>query len=107
MVDIAAPGGTTGTDLNGDGVGDGVPAFANDNSIQAWQGTSMASPHVAASLAVLYAIAPDLTASQMDGFITSGYLTDDVGLAGKDDEYGYGALNLIKGFSTHLLVMRD
>lgn len=100
MVDIAAPGGTTGTDLNGDGVGDGVPAFANDNSIQAWQGTSMASPHVAASLAVLYAIAPDLTASQMDGFITSGYLTDDVGLAGKDDEYGYGALNLIKGFST-------
>ena len=27
MVDIAAPGGTTGTDLNGDGVGDGVQAF--------------------------------------------------------------------------------
>ena len=38
MVDIAAPGGTTGTDLNGDGVGDGVPLLQMINSIQAWQG---------------------------------------------------------------------
>ena len=48
----------------------------------------MASPHVFLAT-VLYAIAPDLTASQMDGFITSGYLTDDVGLAGK------GAFNMV------------
>jgi serine protease len=35
----------------------------------------------------------------MEAFINSGYLTDDIGVEGKDDEYGIGMLNLSKGFT--------
>ena len=99
MVDIAAPGGTTGTDINGDGQGDGILAFDGNESLAVYQGTSMASPHVAGAIAVLYGLKPDWTPIQMEAFINSGYLTDDIGVEGKDDEYGIGMLNLSKGFT--------
>ena len=41
-VDVAAPGGTTGTDLNGDGQSDGILAFDGSESLSYYQGTSMA-----------------------------------------------------------------
>ncbi|MDB4059576.1 S8 family serine peptidase [Gammaproteobacteria bacterium] len=99
MVDIAAPGGTVGTDINGDGQGDGILAFDGNESLANYQGTSMASPHVAGALAVIYGLKPEWTPIQMEAFINGGYLTDDVGLEGKDDEYGLGVLNLSKGFT--------
>ncbi|MFT7554121.1 MAG: hypothetical protein ACI9LO_000433, partial [Planctomycetota bacterium] len=53
-IDIAAPGGNTGVDLNNDGYGDGVLSTLVDDSsgtrnptFAFYQGTSMASPHVA------------------------------------------------------------
>ena len=99
MVDIAAPGGTSGTDVNGDGQGDGILAFDGNESLAVYQGTSMASPHVAGAIAVIYGLKPDWTPIQMEAFINSGYLTDDIGTEGKDDEYGMGMLNLSKGFT--------
>ena len=99
MVDIAAPGGTSGTDVNGDGQGDGILAFDGNESLAVYQGTSMASPHVAGAIAVLYGLKPEWTPIQMEAFINSGYLTDDIGVEGKDDEYGIGMLNLSKGFT--------
>ena len=56
----------------------------------------MASPHAAGAIAVLYALVPTLQPFQVEGLLVDGFLTDDVGEEGKDDEFGYGALNLQK-----------
>jgi len=95
-VDIAAPGGTVGTDINADGVSDGVIAFDTNEDLYPYQGTSMASPHVAGAIAVLYGLAPDLTPIQIDGFIANQYLSNDAGALGKDNYHGHGNLDLAK-----------
>ena len=99
-IDVAAPGGSTATDLNGDGKPDGVLStvatdaggtLANDYVI--WQGTSMATPHVAGVAALMKARAPNLTPQQFDNLLASGALTEDIGVTGRDDQFGYGLLN--------------
>ena len=52
QVDIAAPGGDVGTDANADGYGDGVLAFGSNEDLAFYQGTSMASPHVAGAIGI-------------------------------------------------------
>ena len=96
LVDIAAPGGTVGTDINADGVADGVVAFDTNTDLYPYQGTSMASPHVAGAIAVLYGLVPELTPVQIDGFISNGFMTIDAGDPGKDNYHGYGNLDLAK-----------
>ena len=95
-VDIAAPGGDVGADVNADGYSDGVLAFDSDEDLAFYQGTSMASPHVAGAIGILYALVPELLASQVDALIIDGHLVDDIGPEGKDDDYGYGLLNINK-----------
>ena len=56
----------------------------------------MASPHAAGAIAILHALVPTLQPFQIEGLLADGHLTDDVGEEGKDDEFGYGALNLQK-----------
>ena len=95
-VDIAAPGGDVGTDANADGYGDGVLAFGSNEDLAFYQGTSMASPHVAGAIGILYALVPELLSSQVDALIIDGHLTDDIGEEGRDNEFGYGLLNINK-----------
>ncbi len=95
-VDIAAPGGDVGTDANADGYGDGVLAFGSNEDLAFYQGTSMASPHVAGAIGILYALVPELLSSQVDALIIDGHLVDDIGEPGKDNEFGYGLLNINK-----------
>lgn len=96
QVDIAAPGGDLTADLNADGYADGILAYDTNEDLSFLQGTSMASPHAAGAIAVLYSLVPTLQPFQIDGLLADGYLTDDVGDEGKDNEFGYGALNLQK-----------
>ena len=105
-LDLVAPGGNTGVDQNSDGFGDGVlqqtinpynPNFPEiistpvDFSYWFFQGTSMATPHVSGVAALLLALDPTLTPSQIKGILTS--TADDLGASGKDNTFGHGLLN--------------
>jgi serine protease len=104
-IDVAAPGGDTGSDLNGDGYSDGVLSTAGDDSsggsianvYKFYQGTSMASPHMAGVAALMEAVRAagggDLTPDDLDGFLTSGAITNDLGDTLK---FGHGLINAYK-----------
>ncbi|MHB8808747.1 MAG: S8 family serine peptidase [Desulfobulbaceae bacterium] len=93
-LDIVAPGGDTTRDLNHDGYGDGI---LQETSINGWdyyffQGTSMASPHVAAAAAFLLANNPGLTPQEVRTALTATAL--DLNEAGYDSTSGYGLLQV-------------
>lgn len=56
-----------------------------------FDGTSMATPHVSAAAAVVWAAKPALTNTQLVSLLTS--TATDLGTAGRDDNYGYGLVN--------------
>ncbi len=99
-VDVAAPGGDIGTDLNGDGYLDGV--LSTDGTGAGAEltfaytfltGTSMATPHVSGVLALMKSVNPALGPADVDALLALGELTDDLGPAGRDDQYGHGLIN--------------
>lgn len=53
-----------------------------------YDGTSMATPHVSAVAAVVWARAPQCTASQLRNSLNKSAL--DLGAAGRDNEFGFG-----------------
>jgi serine protease len=103
FVDVAAPGGDMSADLNGDGFGDGVlSTLGNDQReffYRFYQGTSMAAPHVAGVLALMLAVNPNLTPTDIDQLLagthpdTTVRITQDLGAAGRDDIYGHGLID--------------
>lgn len=102
-IDIAAPGGDSSADKNGDGQPDGVlSAVADDTSgsrktsYAFYQGTSMAAPHVAGMFALMKAIYPQLTASIADSLLKNGRLSQDLGSSGRDNIYGWGMADALK-----------
>ncbi len=102
-IDVAAPGGNVGVDLNNDGYGDGVlSAIADDSSgsrnsqWKFYQGTSMAAPHVAGVFALMRAIHPTITPAEIDALLASSVITTDLGTEGHDDIYGHGLIDAFK-----------
>lgn len=101
-IDIAAPGGDTSKDRNGDGFTDGILSTlasgdaAGNNlayTYQYYQGTSMATPHVAGVIALMKEVNPALTPSDFDSLLSEGKLTEDIGRDGRDDQFGHGLIN--------------
>lgn len=97
-VDIAAPGGNTSVDLNGDGYSDGVLSTLADDTQNPlaynyvfYQGTSMACPHAAGVASLMIAVNPTLTPAQIEQILTS--TATDLGAAGKDPIFGHGLVN--------------
>jgi serine protease len=106
-LDLVAPGGDTSKDRNGDGYADGVlqETFGSEGwAYYFFQGTSMASPHVAAIAAML--ISNDTSSTPDEVYNALTYTTIDLGDAGYDSVSGYGlvqafsALNYIPGTCT-------
>lgn len=105
-IDIAAPGGDTSQDRNGDGVPDGIVSTGGSDttgSIQfrypIFQGTSMASPHVAGVVALMKSVYPALTSQSVDALLAAGKLTRDLGAVGRDDQFGYGLIDAMRAVS--------
>ena len=98
-VDVVAPGGDTSVDQNGDGYGDGVlqntfnPNTKNPTSFGYWffQGTSMATPHVAGAAALVISNGNATTPDNVREALQSA--ADDLGAAGRDDTFGWGLVN--------------
>jgi subtilisin len=68
--------------------GVGILSTVRTGGYEAWSGTSMASPHVAGSAAVVWAADTTKTAAQVRNLLTSTAL--DLGTAGRDSSFGFG-----------------
>ncbi len=102
-IDVAAPGGNTGRDINGDGYSDGVLSTAGDDSgngidvvYKFYQGTSMAAPHMAGVVALMKSIHSGLTPDEVDNLLIGGGIVEDLGASGKDNEFGHGLIDALK-----------
>lgn len=94
-IDLVAPGGDLKVDQNGDGYKDGILQQTFNRNPRDWdywfyQGTSMASPHVAAVAAMVIAngiTGPDSVRAALEGS------AEDLGISGRDDTYGWGLVD--------------
>ena len=101
-VDVAAPGGEF-WDSDGDDNLDAIlSTLGNDGGdfiYKYYQGTSMASPHMAGVVALMLAVNPELSPDDIDMLLagthpdTSRPITIDLGLPGRDDFFGYGLID--------------
>lgn len=106
-IDVAAPGGNVYQDVDGDGWSDGVLSTVgvDDNGgiyyqYRYYQGTSMATPHVAGVVGLMKAVRPELTSMDVLGWLAQGNLSTDLGTVGWDAHFGYGLINAYRAVLT-------
>ena len=75
LVDIAGPGGEQAVDNDSDGNGDGVLSTVND-FVAFYQGTSMATPHVAGVAMLMKSVNPGLTQDEARAMLQDTADTD-------------------------------
>ncbi len=71
--------------------GVGIYSTTLNNTYREADGTSMSCPEVSGVAALILALEPGLTPGQVRAIISSSAI--DMGLAGKDDYFGYGLVN--------------
>lgn len=92
-LDIVAPGGETGWSSSSGG----VLQQTSDGDYEFLQGTSMACPHAAGFGALLKALDPSLTPTEMRAVMT--LTAEDLGEPGRDDIFGFGLINPLTAFN--------
>ncbi len=97
-IDIAAPGGDTSVDQDGNGYADGVLSTLIDDAggghvpiFAFYQGTSMACPHAAGVASLMLAVNPALTPDQIETILKN--TATDLGTPGRDNFYGNGLIH--------------
>jgi len=115
-IDVAAPGGDVTKDQNLDSYPDGVFSTfvsVNDSGTRTstfapLQGTSMASPHVAAVAALMKSVAPNMTPLDFDNALIGGKITSDLpplnGPQVRDSSFGYGLIDAKMAVDYALLI---
>jgi subtilisin family serine protease len=71
-----------------------------DSGYEAWDGTSMATPHVSAVAALIWSCHPTKTNQQIRNALTS--TARDKGAAGRDASYGFGIVQAKNALLTGL-----
>ncbi|MEX8506000.1 S8 family serine peptidase [Leptothrix ochracea] len=107
---LVAPGGgadpALGLAAGGDAIYSTIGSFnangARVANFGALEGTSMAAPHVSGTLALMRYINPQLSPAQIDMFLTTGRLSDDLGATGRDNDFGMGLINARKAVEVAL-----
>lgn len=94
IITVAAPGGNSASSANCTAANCILSTWPGSLKYKAIQGTSMASPHVTGVVALLYARNPNLTYAQVKQILTS--TADDIGPAGRDDQFGAGRVNAMR-----------
>ena len=102
-IDVAAPGGDTSTDIDGDGYADAVLSTGGDDTLEPpeftypfFQGTSMAAPHVAGVFALMKSVNGSLRPADFDSLLEQGALTDPPDPAPWNPRFGFGLINAQK-----------
>ncbi len=90
-VDIAAPGGQTSAGSSHGVLSSTWNYQTSQPTIDSWQGTSMAAPHVTGIAALILAREPQLTPGQLSDRLLNFAI--DLGAAGRDDIFGRGLVN--------------
>ncbi len=109
FVDVAAPGGDTSRNVDGDPYADGVLSTGGDDALGLveyiypfFQGTSMATPHVAGVLALMRSVNAGLAPERITAMLEAGELTiplGDISNGGRNDQFGYGLIDANKAVS--------
>ena len=93
-IDVAAPGGSDWYSVASTGADNSSGTIQADYTYK--QGTSMAAPHVAGVVALMKAVAPNMTPGQLDSLLASRKITEDLGDSGRDNSYGHGLIDAFK-----------
>ena len=97
-IEFVAPGGNLNLDQNTDSQKDGIlqqtfKTYPTAMGYYYYQGTSMATPHVSGVVALLVSVGhsnPD----DIENILKK--TSEDLGVAGRDDQYGYGLIDAYK-----------
>jgi hypothetical protein len=76
--------------------GNNIRSCGSGSTYYVISGTSMASPHVGGSIALLKQVAPYMTGKQIKAVLFS--TCTDLGAAGEDNDYGKGLINLAAAY---------
>jgi len=74
----------------------GLPIELDGTKFAAMDGTSMAAPHVAGSVALLFERNPELSVNQIKMFLEKNTTDDEFTVTLPNNQWGYGKLNVLK-----------